>query len=172
MCSTALNNVNGSQAESSQKVKSSKPIQQISIFYDGDCPLCSSYAKYQELAQVAEEVELRNLREENEKFIHSLLDQAVNPDKGMVVRVTYSRGPETVLFGGKDAVRFLAMFDSQRSLLGLAHRALRVSFINLVLYSFLFLGRRLLLLALFRSPRIVRLPETARSVRRKNREVQ
>lgn len=160
------------EVESSRKVTPPKPVQKISIFYDGDCPLCSNYAKYQELAKVAEEVELRNLREEKEESIHCLLDQGVNPDRGMVVRVTYSRGPETLLFSGKDAVQFLATFDSQRSVLGLAHRALRVPFISSVLYPFLFLGRRLLLLALFRSPRIVRLPETARNLRRKNREEQ
>ena len=57
------------KAEFSRKVTPLKAIQKISIFYDGDCPLCSNYARYQELTQVAGEVELRNFFVEKESFI-------------------------------------------------------------------------------------------------------
>jgi hypothetical protein len=134
-----------------------KPYLSLTIFYDGDCPLCSRYALYQQLQEAADAVDLVNARHMSADDFELLARQGVDVNDGIVVKVRDVAGREFV-YSGKSSLAFLARFDQRSGALGQLHRWFQRSWFAPAAYPLLFQGRRLLLFA-------IRVPTRIRPVR-------
>jgi predicted DCC family thiol-disulfide oxidoreductase YuxK len=128
----------------------------ITIVYDGACPFCSDYVRYQDLKARAETVELVDARSDPEALARYAID-AADLEDGMVVIV------DGVAHRGADAVHALSKLSQAPrnwwvSAVALASRSAVVS---RLLYPFLKLGRRIALTAL-RIPRFSQRDRTSR----------
>jgi hypothetical protein len=114
------------------------------IYYDGACPFCTRYARYQRLQRNLDElllIDLRTAPREKER----LQGLGFDLDKGMVVDL------DGVLHGGDEAVHRLALLSSGGGVLGWLNRAaLGSRWSAALLYPALRLGRNATLVALGR----------------------
>lgn len=74
---------------------------QIKIFYDGQCPFCSNYVRLVDLRQVADQVDLVDLREDAIAKA-AFIDAGYDLDAGMVVEV------DGQIYHGKNAAEVLS----------------------------------------------------------------
>lgn len=133
-----------------------KSFKSLTVYYDGDCPFCTNYAKYQSLSAVTERLELRNLREESNSFMNFLLQKRIDPEKGMVLKVEHQDPRPEEWLSGKNAVKFLGTLEERASPMALAHRLLALPFISDFIYPILLIGRRITLMFLMRSRRLIK----------------
>ena len=119
---------------------------QVSIFYDGECPVCTNYIKYLRLKESAGAPALIDLRQDAAARGRFQAD-GFSVDEGMVAEI------DGRVFKGGDAVHALALLTTP---VGVANRlnALVFSspFLSRILYPVLRAGRNLLLIILGREP--------------------
>lgn len=118
----------------------------MTIYYDGECPFCSRFARFQKLQHNVEEVRLVDLRnaEPDRQQLQAL---GYDLDKGMVLDL------DGELYPGEEAVHRLALLSTGSSLLARLNRwALGTRTGAALLYPLLRLGRNASLLALGRRP--------------------
>lgn len=112
----------------------------VTIVYDGACPFCSDYVRYQDLKARTESVELVDGRTDRQALERYAIDPADLED-GMVVIV------DGVAHRGADAVTALSNLSSppRNWWVAAVARASRSAASSRLLYPFLKLGRRIAL---------------------------
>lgn len=125
----------------------------IDILYDGECPFCSRYARYQSISQAANSVRLISLRELPDELQQRVNAHGLNPNKGIIVFTTGLDGVVTG-YGGRHSMTFLASFDQHSGWRGGLHRFMQKPWIARVTYPLLTTGRRALLILMGRNSRI------------------
>ncbi|MCA1779382.1 MAG: DUF393 domain-containing protein [Xanthomonadaceae bacterium] len=120
-------------------------MDEIRVYYDGDCPFCTRYTTYLNLGRQAR-ITLTNLREAPETaalFEH----KGLHPDKGMIVDL------DGRLYGGADAMHVLSLLDQSDSVAArLTGWVFSKPWRARLLYPLLRLGRNTTLLLLGRQP--------------------
>lgn len=119
----------------------------IKILYDGDCPFCSSYARYSRLSSEADHVAIENLRLLPEADLLQFASSGFVPEKGVIVIL--QNGSQSHTFQGVEAMAMLSTLDNRRSFFALILRVMRVSWAAKLVYPLLW-GGRLVLLTLMR----------------------
>jgi len=122
----------------------------VTIVYDGACPFCSDYVRYQDLKACAESVELVDARTDRQALERYAID-AADMEDGMVVIV------DGVSHRGADAVHALSNLSRppRNWWVAAVARASRRLPASRFLYPFLKLGRRIALTFL-RVPRFTK----------------
>lgn len=119
--------------------------QTLSIFYDGECPFCTSYVRYYRLNDGEITVSMVNLRNHPEK-VAEFDASGLNVDDGMVVIL------DGETYHGSEAVHVLALLSTR---IGVFNKVNRWVFsrrrLARVLYPIMVGGRNLLLALLGRS---------------------
>lgn len=112
----------------------------VTIVYDGACPFCSDYVRYQDLKARAETVELVDARSDRQALERYAID-AADLEDGMVVIV------DGVAHRGADAVTALSNLSSppRNWWVAAVARASRSAARSRLLYPVLKLGRRIAL---------------------------
>ena len=112
----------------------------ITIVYDGACPFCSDYVRYQDLKARAASVELVDARTDRGALARYAID-AADLEDGMVVIV------DGVAHRGADAVHVLSNLSSPPAnwWVRAVARASASATVSRLLYPFLKLGRRIAL---------------------------
>ena len=117
--------------------------QSLSIYYDGECPVCTHYVRHSRLKQSID-VSLINLRT-NPAEAAAFNSRGLNVDEGMIVIFDSST------YHGAEAMHVLALLSSPS---GLFNRCNRIIFsrrwLATVLYPLLVGGRNFLLFVLGR----------------------
>lgn len=114
----------------------------VEIFYDGECPFCSAYARMLNLRRTVGRVELIDARSADPR-LKALRAQGVDLDEGMAV-VYGGR-----LYVGAEAVRILSVLSESGGILRALMRSPRRA---ALLYPLLKGGRNLTLKLLGRRP--------------------
>lgn len=118
---------------------------QCDVFYDGECPFCTSYVQMQVLREEFE-VNLADLRT-NAAMQNEMRAKGMDPNEGMLVVI------EGNYYYGSDAIWILSKLTARR---GLKNKILAQLFSNRVfasrIYPFMKAGRRLALRLLGRKP--------------------
>lgn len=118
--------------------------QTLSIFYDGDCPVCSGYVRYYRLKDGNISVSLVDLRDNLEKAAEFSV-MGYDVDKGMIVTL------DNETYHGAEAIHVLALLSTP---IGVFNRINRWVFsrrwLAKTLYPVLVGGRNLLLYLLGR----------------------
>ena len=116
----------------------------LSIFYDGECPVCTQYVRYYRLNDGNITVSLVDLRDKPEK-VSEFNDMGFNVDDGMIVAL------DNETYHGVEAVHLLALLSTP---IGVFNKCNRWIFshrwLAKTLYPILASGRNLLLLLLGR----------------------
>ena len=122
-----------------------KKPQNLSIFYDGECPICTRYVRYYRLKDGVITVSMVNLRNNPEK-VAEFNASGLNVDNGMVVKL------DNELYHGSEAVHVLALLSTK---VGVFNKMNRWVFSRRPLAKFVYPilvgGRNLLLVLLGRS---------------------
>ena len=125
-------------------------MSRISIYYDGDCPLCRRYSSYLNLAR-DNELQLVDLRQAAQTA-QSFQQRGLQPDQGMIVEI------DGRYYTGADAMHVLSLLDQPDNIfMRLQSWLFARSWLAGLLYPLLRLGRNALLLMLGRR----RLDDTA-----------
>ncbi len=82
-----------------------KPIGNLTVIYDGDCPFCSSYVAHVRLRDVADHLQYVNARDGGEA-VADAVQRGFDLDEGMLVVI------DGVYHYGADAMRVLADLTS------------------------------------------------------------
>lgn len=82
-------------------------MENITLVYDGECPFCSTYARFMRLKDAAGDLRLVNARDANHPVVQDVKSRGYNLDDGMVV-----------IIGGKyyhadEALHVLALMSSR-----------------------------------------------------------
>jgi predicted DCC family thiol-disulfide oxidoreductase YuxK len=112
-----------------------KPIKNLIVIYDGECPFCSQYVKHVRLRDVSEKLQYVNARDGG-PIVAEALQQGFDLNVGMVVLIdgTYHHGA--------DAVRVLAMLSSPVNALNWLHaRIFSSRTVSHLLYPIMRFGR-------------------------------
>ncbi|MDG1414188.1 MAG: DCC1-like thiol-disulfide oxidoreductase family protein [Alphaproteobacteria bacterium] len=116
----------------------------LALVYDGDCPVCSAYCRVIALRQLNTEFEIINARSDH-SLVTYLHHQSFDLDEGMVMIVGEN------IYYGADAIRVLSSLTSAQSFANrINHFIFKSRTISTLLYPFLKLGRRALLILLGR----------------------
>lgn len=116
----------------------------VQIIYDGQCPACDAYFRFQRLGQSGIDVQFIDAREHPE-IVREYRDRGVDLNRDFVLRL----GPAEYV--GGDAVFVLASLGTKWNLLRkLNARLFRSRSVSHAVYRFMRVGRRLLLLLLGR----------------------
>lgn len=126
----------------------------IAVLYDGECPICRNFAMYQRLGQLADTVELSDMRTSLETYRTELAAARVNPSDGVIVAIRDTESSGRRFLSGVDAVHFLAVLDNPRGIIGWLNKRLLSYASARRIYPWLFRGRLLLLKILRINPRI------------------
>jgi len=118
----------------------------LTLYYDGECPVCRSYVTRVRLRRTVGKVTLVDLRTHPETR-RRLEAEGYLPDEGMVVEVA-GQG-----YHGPSAVQVLALLSSRSGLFNrLNYRLFGSARASRLLYPLLVAGRRALLFLLGRKP--------------------
>jgi predicted DCC family thiol-disulfide oxidoreductase YuxK len=119
----------------------------VVIVYDGACPFCSDYVRYQDLRARADSVELVDARIDPQALVRYAI-AAADLEDGMVVIV------DDTAHRGADAVHALSTLSQtpRNWWVSAVAFASRSAIVSRLLYPFLMLGRRVVLTVL-RIPR-------------------
>ena len=115
----------------------------VLIFYDGDCPVCRNYVKFQEFRKNFPRSSVLDARETQSSVRRALL--TLNIDEGMIV---VDRG---LVYFGADAISFMAQVNlsgNVNPIIGLSNKLLSRKYLATKLYPLLVFGRNLLLFTL------------------------
>ena len=119
---------------------------QLTIIYDGECPVCARYVQLMRVRRTAGDIELINARDAP-ALVQTLRHQGKEINDGMVVRW---RGHD---YFGADAMHLLRVVGADRGAFGLLNRALfRHRAVAARAYPLLVAGRRLILKLYGRTP--------------------
>lgn len=117
----------------------------LTVYYDGDCPFCTRYVRYQRLQETIGEMTLVDLRRHPD-HLQKLLAKGLSPDQGMVVE---QDGRQVA---GAEAMQLLASMSGTSGWWNRINYYLFANrYLALLIYPFLRLGRNLTLLLLGRS---------------------
>lgn len=83
------------------------------VYYDGDCPFCTSYVTYQKLNTVFESMALINLRELDVSALEGLKQEGLNPSEGIIMKIVNNDG-ETRWVKKAEVTYLLAFFENGR----------------------------------------------------------
>lgn len=122
----------------------------IRIFYDGDCPFCTSYARFNRLSSEADIVEIKNLRELPEAEFLQFASSGLDIERGILLKIE-SRS-QSHIFQGSEAMAMLSTLDNRKSFLAIVLRLMRVSWAAKLVYPLLWGGRLVLLRLMGISP--------------------
>ncbi len=111
----------------------------ISIFYDGECPLCAAYVRHVRLKRNFSRLELVDARKDQEIARH-FYQKGMSLDDGMVVRIADSE------YYADDAIHVLALLSSSSGVFNRLNALIfRCAPISKALYPVMKMGRALLL---------------------------
>ncbi len=112
----------------------------VTIVYDGGCPFCAEYVRYQDLKARAESIELVDARSDPQALVRLAID-AADLEDGMVVIV------DGVAHRGAEAVHALSNLSQppRRWWVAAVARASRSAARSRLLYPIFKLGRRIAL---------------------------
>lgn len=111
----------------------------VVLIYDGECPVCSTYARYVRLKEAAGRVELVNAREGG-PWVDEVKSRGLDLDEGMVL-VYGGR-----YYHGADCINMLALLGSGSGLFNKLNAAIfRSPTVSAALYPVLRAGRNTLL---------------------------
>lgn len=79
---------------------------QVLIVYDGDCPLCSAFARLYKIKESVGSLKIINAREADSEIIDQINARGFNLDLGFVVKV------DDVFYHASDATNILALIGS------------------------------------------------------------
>lgn len=114
----------------------------VSIYYDGQCPMCAAYTRMVRLREAAGCVRLVDVRGDRAQ-VAEFLRQGMDINAGFVVQVNGR------YFHGADAIHVLALLSSPRSVAAWVNRLLfRQAWLARLLYPLLVRGRAVLLFLL------------------------
>lgn len=122
---------------------SSKNDLDVEVLYDGDCPLCSSYARYSKLKADVRRLTLKNMREVDASEIALLRQNGLSPEEGVILRISSPAQEQT--FQGAEAMGLLSSLDNSHSILSLVLRIMRFPSLGRAVFPLLRLGRAFLL---------------------------
>ena len=118
--------------------------QSLSIFYDGECPVCSRYVSYLRLSDGNIEVSLTDLRDHPKK-VEEFNALGFNVDNGMIVTL------DKRTYHGAEAVHVLALLSTPSGFFNRCNRWIfSRRWLGKLLYPILVIGRNLLLILLGR----------------------
>lgn len=119
--------------------------QSLSIFYDGECPVCSRYVRYLRLSDGNIAVSLTDLRDHPEK-VAEFRATGFNVDEGMIVAL------DKQTYHGVHAVQVLALLSTPSGVFNRCNRwVFSRRWLAKLLYPILVSGRNLLLMLLGRT---------------------
>ena len=122
-----------------------QPDDDVTLVYDGQCPVCTIYGRSVDLEAGAGELKRVNAREDA-GVVQAITKAGLDLDDGMVVK---HRGQ---FYHGADALHIMALYGSRKGLANRLNRALFGSQSrSRLLYPVLRAGRNLLLRLLGRS---------------------
>lgn len=105
------------------------------IYYDGECPFCTSYVGLVQLRETVGKVDLVNLREHAD-LREELTREGYDLDQGMVVEIDGRR------VGGSEATHLLATLSTSSGLFNRLNRAIfSVRWLSAFIYPLLRMGR-------------------------------
>ena len=116
---------------------------EIEVWYDGECPFCSSYAAYARLRASVEKLTLRNLRDFSPSEVQSLRELGVDPELGVVLVIATPN--DLRVLQGAEAMGYLSTLDNRWALLGILLRAMRIRWLGRMVFPVLAFGRRIVL---------------------------
>ena len=117
----------------------------ISIFYDGECPVCASYVKHVRLKRNFTQLELVDARK-NQEIARHFSRRGMSLDDGMVVKIADAE------YYADDAINVLALLSSSSGIFNRLNALIfRHSSVSKALYPVMKGGRALLLKLLGRS---------------------
>ncbi len=126
----------------------------IAVLYDGECPICRNFASYQRLAELADTVNIVDMRTGLGPYAEALREHKIAPSDGVIVALENTAHAGFTVLSGVDAVHFLAGVDNPRGIIGWLNTKLRSYSAARKIYPWLFRGRLLLLKLLRIDPRI------------------
>lgn len=113
---------------------------QITILYDGECPVCSAYSKYVALKELGAELVLQNARDKTD-LVCEANRRGLVLDEGMIVVVGDN------WYHGAQAMHVLAAISAKNTAFGKVNYLIfRSKILAHLLYPLLKLGRSILLL--------------------------
>lgn len=124
------------------------------MLYDGECPICRNFASYQRLAELADTVNIVDMRTGLGPYAEALREHKIAPSDGVIVALENTAQSGFTVLSGVDAVHFLAGVDNPRGIIGWLNTRLRSYSAARKIYPWLFRGRLLLLKLLRIDPRI------------------
>jgi predicted DCC family thiol-disulfide oxidoreductase YuxK len=122
------------------------PDENLVLIYDGECPVCNSYARYVKLKQSVGSLALVNARDGG-PWVERVRNTGLDLDEGMVL-----------IYGGRyyhgaDCIYMLALLSTSSGLFNRVNSAIfRSRRLATILYPALRCGRNMLLLLLGRKP--------------------
>ena len=122
------------------------PDEKLVLIYDGECPVCNSYARYVKLKKSVGSLVLVNARDGG-PYVERVRTAGLDLDEGMVL----SYGGR--FYHGADCIHMLALLSTSSGLFNRINSAIfRSARLSAVLYPALRCGRNLLLRLLGRKP--------------------
>lgn len=118
----------------------------MNIYYDGDCPFCSAYARLIQIREHVGDINLIDLRDDSQSRLR-MKSSGIDLDKGMVVEY------EGRIWHGAEAMNLLACLSIPSGFLGrLNLMVFRYSWLSSLLYPLLRIFRNSSLLMLSKRP--------------------
>ena len=134
----------GPRQSSTNEAMSGSAQEGVQIIYDGQCPACDAYFRFQRLEQNGIDVQFIDAREHPE-IVRAYSDRGIDLNRDFVLRMG------TAEYVGGDAVFVLASLGTMRNFFRrLNVRLFRSRSVSRAVYRLLRVGRRLLLLLLGR----------------------
>lgn len=124
----------------------------VTVYFDGECPFCTRYARFQKAQALGAKISLIDLRLTEQGLRQELLNKGIEIEKGVVVRI--SNGFEDLFFQGSEAMGILSNLDGRATFFSILLRIMRYPRIARLIYPVLKFGRNLTLFLMRRSPKI------------------
>jgi len=113
--------------------------EQLWLVYDGECPFCSSYARYIRLQQSVGQLNLVDARQGGD-LVDSILKSGFDLNEGMVLKY------QDRLYHGADSINILALMSTRSGLFNKVNATVfRSAAVSRILYPVLKTGRNLTL---------------------------